>query len=189
MSRKWDLYCRDCNVTHGFEERRTPDLIRALIRIAPSIAALAPARRALDAQDPNFNVEITTPAGRISPAWFETHAGHRLAPRDDDGGEIEGTCAKRLDCKECGSSWHHCVLAVGHEGDCALKEPKPTPTCWGVWAEHRQTEKCHWHRNWQTTETNAKRIASALNQFASERMDSLGWTYEACLYDPNRVEK
>jgi hypothetical protein len=59
---------------------------------------------------------------------------------------------------------------------------------WGVWAM-RDGYAGHWHQlhdgsheHLQTTKTEATRVCAALNAFAAQRTDSLGWSYEVRLY-------
>jgi len=60
---------------------------------------------------------------------------------------------------------------------------------YGVWAK-RDGYAGHWHglhngshEDLQTTRTEADRVCAALNAFAAERTDSLGWSYEVREYD------
>ena len=59
---------------------------------------------------------------------------------------------------------------------------------YGVWAM-RDGYAGHWHRlhdgsheDLETTLTEATRVCAALNTFAQERTDSLGWSYEVRVY-------
>jgi hypothetical protein len=58
----------------------------------------------------------------------------------------------------------------------------------GVWAQ-RDGYEGHWHTmrdgsgdDVQTTLTEAHRLCDALNEFAKERTDSTGWSYEVRPY-------
>ena len=59
----------------------------------------------------------------------------------------------------------------------------------GVWAM-RDGYEGHWHpmrdgdalSDLQTTRTEAERVCKALNEFARERTDSLGWSYKVRPY-------
>ena len=58
----------------------------------------------------------------------------------------------------------------------------------GVWAMQDGYEG-HWHpvhndarEHLETTRTEAERVCKALNEFARERTDSLGWSYEVRPY-------
>jgi len=62
------------------------------------------------------------------------------------------------------------------------------PIWYGVWAK-RNGYAGHWHRthngtheDLQTTRTEADRVCAALNEFAAERTDSIGWSYEVRVY-------
>lgn len=66
---------------------------------------------------------------------------------------------------------------------------------WGVWAM-RDGYVGHWHQlrngsheDLQTTKTEASRVCAALNEFAQERTDSLGWSYEVRPYPEPSEEK
>ena len=68
------------------------------------------------------------------------------------------------------------------------KGERMTEQWYGVWAK-REGYAGHWHgvdalhpEPLQTTKTEATRVCAALNEFAAERTDSIGWSYEVQPY-------
>jgi hypothetical protein len=72
-----------------------------------------------------------------------------------------------------------------------VKEDDVDEQWYGVWAKRDGYvgHVGHWHGTHdgsgddvQTTRTEAERICKALNEFAAERTDSIGWSYEVRPY-------
>ena len=82
MSTDWNVHCRTCKDTHGFDDANHQEsLMWLLVDQAPAIAALAPL---MDA-DSNDSVELKCYYGRIDPQWFRAHLGHDLVPISEYG--------------------------------------------------------------------------------------------------------
>lgn len=109
MSTDWNVHCVTCNSTHGFDDANHQEaLMELLCKHADAIATLAP----LVASD--GCVELRTLWGRIDPAWFAEHRGHKLVPISEYG-DLLTDCTEYVQCK-CGSR-QRCTLERGHDGD------------------------------------------------------------------------
>jgi hypothetical protein len=117
VSCDWDVWCVDCDeaVTRFCDANHREELMAALVRHAPAIAALAPLVNDADA----YSIDLTTSWGRIDPASFAAHAGHKLKPRDEYGRWLD-QCHGYVKCADerCGHQ-RQCSLKLGHEGACA----------------------------------------------------------------------
>lgn len=109
MSCDYHVWCVTCGVSHEFNDANHQDrLMQSLIDNRSAIASLVP----LVATN---NVDLTTSWGLVNPQWFEKHAGHELAVRDEYGRIHERACERcpatgvtvssvlgRYMCEECG---------------------------------------------------------------------------------------
>ena len=118
MSCDWDIRCLDCNVNHGFgDANHEDDLMMALVKIAPEIAALHPTMKKLDATYERVRSATSlTINGRYSiyTEWFAAHAGHRLIAVDEYG-RCYDECGEYYSYCECGHR-RTCRRKTGHEG-------------------------------------------------------------------------
>lgn len=117
MSTDWDVYCADCNKTHGFDDANHCDVVMMNICAhADVLADLAPLVKIS-----GHDIRVETPWGAIDCAWFAEHRGHRLRPRDEYGGFLD-QCHVYVACGACGTNGR-CTLQSLHSGDCSV-EPR-----------------------------------------------------------------
>jgi hypothetical protein len=108
MSTDWNVHCVDCKDTHTFDDANHQDTLMALLcKHADAIATIAPLLAA------DGCIEFRTMWGRIDPAWFAQHKGHKLVPISEYG-DLLTQCAEYVTCS-CGST-RRCALDAGHEG-------------------------------------------------------------------------
>ena len=111
MSTDWNVHCVDCNDTLRFDDANHQDqLMQLLCTHADAIASLAPLFVEATGQD----LELRTFWGRVDPAWFLRHRGHRLVPISEYG-DLLTQCIELVRC-ECGSM-RRCTRDRGHDGD------------------------------------------------------------------------
>lgn len=119
MSTDWDIFCVDCKTQHRFNDaNHRADMMRAIIKHAPVIAALVPLFNERDI----WSLELKTTYGRIDAQWFLEHLGHKLVPISEYG-EIDGECGEYFQCDSCKTS-RACQLEKGHGGNHARKEER-----------------------------------------------------------------
>lgn len=105
MSCSWDVYCQDCGDGMGLDFNYGEEWIRAVIKGASVIAAIADL--------PGFRVEDDCGSALV-PSWLKKHLGHRLIARNEYG-QFDDGCDIRHTCECCGYNFH-CKLVKGHEG-------------------------------------------------------------------------
>jgi len=108
VSCNYDVLCLDCEDTAGVSYERRPGAIRALIRHAVAIGALAP----LTAEEDTVGLSVSAPGpgGSVDIGWFAAHQDHRLVVVDEYG-RIEGLCGEHA-----GPAHERCRLLPGHSG-------------------------------------------------------------------------
>lgn len=80
MSEDWEIYCRTCDDTHGFDDaNHREDLMWFLIAHAKEIAAVDPVVNGGE------GIELKCFYGCLRPEWFAKHLGHDLVPRSEYG--------------------------------------------------------------------------------------------------------
>lgn len=112
---------------------------------------------------------------KVQGTWIDDSQYWRCRCGGSPGASVNNDCASR--CSMCNTD----------RPDPRTSEAPPEPW-WGVWAM-REGYAGHWHPSGndsrvhlETTKTEATRVAKALNKFAAERTDSLGWSYEVRPY-------
>jgi hypothetical protein len=123
LSCDWDVWCVTCGeaVTCFSDANHQVDMMRALVRHAPAIAAFATVF-----DDPQLDLRIETPWGCVVPRDFAEHADHELVPRDEYG-QFDDGCGARFECSACASTHLTCVLKKGHDGAHAARRPAGNP--------------------------------------------------------------
>ena len=113
MSEDWNVHCLDCNATHTFQDANHEDQLMALIcKHGDAIAALD------GLIGGGSDIELRTHSGRIEPAWFKLHLGHRLVPISEYGALLD-QCVEYVECA-CGSM-RRCTGKLDHEGPHAVE--------------------------------------------------------------------
>lgn len=116
MSTDWDIACKTCGPTHrlGVEDaNHADDSMRAIIRLAPHLAALG---KAADVGYINVvGADLPRHNGNLNLTFFVTHEGHELAPIDEYG-RWDGQCWERFQCPCCKHT-EQCQMESGHTGD------------------------------------------------------------------------
>jgi len=86
VSHYWDVCCKDCPAQACVGDA-TLGFVRACISARDEIAQAHKLVEHMQAYD----VEVTSPHGRIDPAFFVEHASHALVPIDEYGRFEDGT--------------------------------------------------------------------------------------------------
>ena len=83
MSCRWDVYCKTCGESHGFDNSNHYErFMWVLIDHAKFIAGLAP----LFNDDRTYQeIKLTAYAGYIDPEWFDKHQDHELVAKNEYG--------------------------------------------------------------------------------------------------------
>ena len=119
MSCDWDVYCLDCESSHGFQDTNHEDkLMRELCKIGPSLARLReiwkPIEKLRNYAEPLITLNSNRYGYALSLEWWETHGNHRLVARDEYG-RNDDECAEQFTCPKCKhSKW--CRRSKGHKG-------------------------------------------------------------------------
>ena len=126
MSCDWDVYCKDCDSSHGFDDANHEDkLMHELAKLGPQLKRLCIEMIPIVALTKDRNLGLfVTPAIVLNPGtshelslyevWWAKHGDHKLVARDEYG-RCDDECAESFFCKECNRSmW--CVLSKNHDG-------------------------------------------------------------------------
>ena len=123
MSTHWDVYCIDCDDSHGFDDMNHRDnLMQSVARNGPAFKKAAeillPAFADLDTYArPNVQVEDSGYGKSLSLEWFAKHGDHHLVARNEYGQCLD-ECGAYFDCKMCDHPHQlRCRRPVKHEGD------------------------------------------------------------------------
>lgn len=135
----------------------------------------------------------------LNAAWMAARMSEASSAIEPPAPAVEKKCpycagTRKVACGECRGCEDdgRCVVPADCKACAPTPEAKPDEAAgkqwYGVWAM-RDGYAGHWHGtndgsvdDVQTTLTEAKRICKALNEFARERTDSLGWSYEVRPY-------
>lgn len=110
MSCDWNIWCVDCSSEQSFNDaNHQKELMIEICQNAEHIANIHPLIQL-------GSVELHTRYGFIDTAWFVTHRGHKIVPKNEYG-HVEGECNKPVLCGEC-KTRHRCSRDGGHDGDC-----------------------------------------------------------------------